>query len=57
MQAVADSLARENAELRTQLEASKYIAVQERGTVLFPLDTSTIRPDTAQTNTARPSGR
>lgn len=48
MQAVADSLARENAELRTQLEASKYIAVQERGTVRFPLDTSTIRPDTAQ---------
>ncbi len=48
MQAVADSLARENAELRTQLEASKYIAVQERGVVRFPLDTSTIRPDTAQ---------
>lgn len=48
MQATADSLARENAELRTQLEASKYIAVQERGTVLFPLDTSTVRPDTAQ---------
>ena len=48
MQAVADSLARENAVLRAQLEASKYIIVQERGTVRFPLDTSTIRPDTAQ---------
>lgn len=48
MQAVADSLARENAELRTQLEASKYIALQDRGTVRFPLDTSTIHPDTAQ---------
>jgi rod shape-determining protein MreC len=47
MQAVADSLARENAELRSQLEASKYIAVQERGVVRFPLDTSTVRPDTA----------
>jgi rod shape-determining protein MreC len=47
-QAVADSLSRENAELRTQLEASKYIAIQERGVVRFPLDTSTIRPDTAQ---------
>ena len=46
MQAVADSLARENAVLRAQLEASKYIIVQERGTVRFPLDTSTIRPDT-----------
>ena len=49
MRAVADSLARENAELRTQLEASKYIAVQERGFVRFPLDTSTVHPDTAQT--------
>ena len=48
MQAVADSLARENAELRTQLEASKYITIQERGAVRFPLDTSTIHPDTAQ---------
>ena len=48
MQAVADSLARENAVLRAQLEASKYIIVQERGTVRFPLDTSTIRPDGAE---------
>ena len=48
MQAVADNLARENAELRTQLEASKYIAVQERGIIRFPLDTSTVRPDTTQ---------
>ena len=48
MQAVADSLARENAELRSQLESSKYIAVQERGTVRFPLDTSMIHPDTAK---------
>ncbi len=47
MQAVADNLAHENAELRTQLEASKYIAVQERGKVIFPLDTSTIRRDTS----------
>ena len=48
MQAVADSLAKENADLKTRLEASKYIAVQQRGTVRFPLDTSTIRPDTSQ---------
>jgi rod shape-determining protein MreC len=49
MKDIADSLARENANLKTQLEASKYIATQQRGTVRFPLDTSTIRPDTAQT--------
>lgn len=48
IQEVADSLAKENAELKTQLEASKYIVTNDRGTVLFPLDTSTIRPDTAQ---------
>ncbi len=48
MQAVADSLARENAELRTQLEASKYIAVQEKGILRFPFDTSSIHPDTVQ---------
>jgi rod shape-determining protein MreC len=48
IQELADSLAKENAELKTQLEASKYVAVQQRGTVRFPLDTSTIRPDTAQ---------
>jgi rod shape-determining protein MreC len=45
---INDSLARENADLRTQLEASKYVATQQRGEVTFPLDTSTIRPDTAQ---------
>jgi rod shape-determining protein MreC len=49
MRGVADSLARENADLKTQLEASKYITSELRGTVRFPLDTSTIRPDTAQT--------
>ncbi len=48
MRGVADSLARENADLKTQLEASKYITSELRGTVRFPLDTSTIRPDTAQ---------
>jgi rod shape-determining protein MreC len=48
IQELADSLAKENAELRTQLESSKYVAVQQRGVVRFPLDTSTIRPDTAQ---------
>jgi rod shape-determining protein MreC len=48
MQEIADSLARENAELRTQLEASKYITEQSTGIVRLPLDTSTIRPDTAQ---------
>lgn len=48
IQSVADSLAKENADLKTQLEASKYIATNERGSVIFPLDTSTIRPDTAQ---------
>jgi rod shape-determining protein MreC len=45
---INDSLARENADLRTQLEASKYVATQQKGTASFPLDTSTIRPDTAQ---------
>ena len=45
---IADSLAKENAELRTELEASKYVAIDKRGTVQFPLDTSTIRPDTNQ---------
>lgn len=45
---IANSLAKENAELRTQLEASKYVAIDRRGTVQFPLDTSSIRPDTAQ---------
>jgi rod shape-determining protein MreC len=45
---INDSLARENADLRTQLEASKYVATQQKGTVSFPLDTSTIRPDTVQ---------
>ncbi len=48
MKAVADSLSRENAELRTQLEASKYITSQDKGVVHFPLDTSTIYPDTAK---------
>jgi rod shape-determining protein MreC len=48
IQDLADSLAKENAELRTQLESSKYVTVQQRGTVRFPLDTSTIRPDTSQ---------
>ncbi len=48
MRGVADSLARENADLKTQLEASKYITSELRGTVRFPLDTSTIRPDTSQ---------
>jgi rod shape-determining protein MreC len=48
MKDIADSLARENADLKTQLEASKYIVTQQRGAVRFPLDTSTIRPDTAQ---------
>jgi rod shape-determining protein MreC len=48
MKDIADSLARENAALKTQLEASKYIITQQRGNVRFPLDTSTIRPDTAQ---------
>ena len=48
IQELADSLARENAELKTQLETSKYVAIQQRGIVFFPLDTSTIRPDTAQ---------
>jgi rod shape-determining protein MreC len=48
MRGVADSLARENADLKTQLEASKYITNELRGTVRFPLDTSTIRPDTSQ---------
>ena len=48
IQGLADSLARENAELKTQLESSKYTTVLQRGTVHFPLDTSTIRPDTAQ---------
>ncbi len=45
---IADSLAKENAELRTELEASKYVAIDKRGTVQFPLDTSIIRPDTNQ---------
>ena len=49
MRGVADSLARENADLKTQLEASKYITSELRGTVRFPLDTSTIRPDTSKT--------
>jgi rod shape-determining protein MreC len=48
MQEIADSLARENAELRTQLEASKYALQPQTGLVKLPLDTSTIRPDTAQ---------
>jgi rod shape-determining protein MreC len=48
MQRHNDSLARENADLRTQLEASKYVATYQAGSVRFPLDTSTVRPDTAQ---------
>ncbi len=48
IQEIADSLAKENAQLRTELEASKYVAIDKRGTVEFPLDTSTIRPDTNQ---------
>ncbi|NJN33311.1 MAG: rod shape-determining protein MreC [Saprospiraceae bacterium] len=48
IRSVADSLAKENADLKMQLEASKYIATYESGAVSFPLDTSTIRPDTAQ---------
>lgn len=48
IQELADNLAKENAELRTQLESSKYVTIQQRGTVRFPLDTSTIRPDTSQ---------
>ncbi len=48
IQEIADSLAKENADLKTQLEASKYVATDQKGTVLFPLDTSTIRPDTSQ---------
>lgn len=48
MRDIADSLARENALLRSQLESAKYVSQVQRGTVSFPLDTSTIRPDTAQ---------
>jgi rod shape-determining protein MreC len=48
IQEIADNLAKENAELKTQLEASKYVINQQRGIVRFPLDTSTIRPDTSQ---------
>ncbi len=48
IQELADNLAKENAELRTQLESSKYVTIQQRGIVRFPLDTSTIRPDTSQ---------
>lgn len=48
MRSVADSLAHENANLRIQLQTSKYITSELRGTVRFPLDTSTIRPDTTQ---------
>ena len=48
IQEIADSLAKENANLKTQLESSKYIITDQRGSVRFPLDTSTIRPDTAQ---------
>jgi rod shape-determining protein MreC len=47
VQELADSLARENAQLKTQLESSKYVVAAERGLVKLPLDTSTIRPDTA----------
>ncbi len=46
---LADSLARENASLKTQLESAKYNNVAEKGTVKFPLDTSTVRPDTIHT--------
>jgi rod shape-determining protein MreC len=49
IQEIADNLAKENADLKTQLEASKYVINQQRGSVRFPLDTSTIRPDTSQT--------
>lgn len=43
---IADSLSRENAELKTQLEAAKYSAIVQKGVVTFPIDTSTVRPDT-----------
>jgi rod shape-determining protein MreC len=42
-----DSLQKENGELRQQLESSKYDNAVTRGMVTFPVDTSTIRPDTA----------
>lgn len=43
---IADSLSRENAELKTQLEAAKYSAIVQKGLVSFPIDTSKVRPDT-----------
>ncbi len=45
---IADSLAKENAELRTELEASKYVAINRQGTVQFPLDTCHRQPPTLQ---------
>ena len=46
IQEIADSLAKENAELKSQLEASKYVTIDQRGTVAFPVDTSSTRIDT-----------
>ncbi len=43
---MADSLARENADLRTQLESARYMSIVQKGLVSFPIDTSTVRPDT-----------
>jgi len=45
---IADSLATENSRLKTTLESTKYLVPVSKGTVIFPLDTSTIRPDTTQ---------
>jgi rod shape-determining protein MreC len=49
VQEMADSLANENAQLRTLIESSKYNNTLQSGVVRFPLDTSTIRPDTTHT--------
>ncbi len=45
-QETADSLAQDNARLKTEMEIAKYISIEQHGIVKFPLDTSIVKPDT-----------
>ncbi len=42
IQEIADSLAQENARLKTEMEIAKYVSIEQHGTIKVPFDTSAI---------------
>ncbi len=42
IQEIADSLAQENARLKTEMEIAKYVSIEQHGIVKLPLDTSAV---------------